>query len=182
MEKGLDFFGFLDEFGFVFEEGEDGGFDGGDAWFEAHDGADVFFAVFFGEVFFFVGFTEEGKDGAIATGGGLDDVGNEFFFGGFVEVFEWLSRVFLVFGEVVVGAVGDAFQFLLSEGEVVFDVVGFLGVMSAFTVGDVEDVEFFTVEANFFVEAEAGFEPFVGEAESVFGAAEVFDFHLFKFA
>ena len=83
--------------------------------------------------------------------------------------------------EVVVATVSDAFEFLLTEGEIVFDVVGLLRVVGAFAIRDVEDVKFFFIEADGLVEGEAICEPFVGEAEAVPGAAEVFDLHLLEF-
>ena len=55
------------------------------------------------------------------------------------------------------------FEFLLAEGEIVFDVVGLLRVVGAFTVGDVEDVEFVGVEADLRIELEAFGEPFIEE-------------------
>ncbi len=49
--------------------------------------------------------------------------------------------MFLVTAQIVVRAVGDAFQFLHAKGEFVLDVVGLLGVERAFSVRDVQDVE-----------------------------------------
>lgn len=42
-------------------------------------------------------------------------------------------------------------------------------------------MEFFTGDADFCVEGEAGFEPIFGELHAVIGVAEVFDFHLLEF-
>lgn len=182
LEEGFDLLGFLDELGLVFKKRENGCFDGGDGWLEAHHGANVGLATFFGEVFFVVSLADEGKDGAVATSRWLDDVRDELFFGLLVEVFERLAGVFVMFSEVVVATVGDALEFLLAEGEVILDVVGLLRVMSALTIGDVEDVEFLLIETDFVVEGEAVGEPFVGEAEAVIGMAEILDFHLLEFA
>ena len=182
LEEVFHFLGFLDEFGFVFQKGKDGGLDGSHLGIESHDGADVGLAAFFGEVFFVVSLADEGEDGAVTTGGGFDDVGDELFLGLLIEVFEGLAGVFEVFFEVVVGAVGDAFEFLNAEGEFVFDVVSFLRVVGAFAIGDVEDVEVLAWDADFFVEFEARFQPLVGEAKSIFFTTEEFDFHLFEFA
>lgn len=181
LEEVFDFFGLFYELGLIFQEGENGGLDGGDGGLEAHDGADVWLAAFLGEVFFVKGFADEGEDGAVATGRGLDDVWDELFFCLLVEVFEGLSGVFLVLAEVVVATVGDAFKFLLAEGEVILDVVSFLRVVSALTIGDVEDVKFFFIESDLVIEGEAVGEPFIGEAEAVFRSAEILDFHLLEF-
>ena len=106
----------------------------------------------------------------------------KLFLGLLVEVFERFVRAFLVHAEVVIGAVGDAFEFLDAEGEFVFDIVGLLRVEGALAIGHVEDVEFLARDADFLVEREAGFEPFVGEAHAVVRVAEVFDFHLLELA
>ena len=195
LQESLHFPGLGDELGLVLQEGKDGGLDGRDVWVEAHHGADVGLAAFLGEVFFVVGFANEGEDGAVATGGGLDDVGKEFLLRLLVEILEGLLPIlvngvsvivfsgqgFGVGAEVVVAAVGDAFEFLLAEGEVVFDVVSLLRIVGAFAVRDVEDVELVGIESDLGIELEALGEPFLGEAQAVFGAAEVFHFHLFEF-
>ena len=121
LEKVLHLFGLVDEFGLVLQEGKDGDLDGSNAGLEAHDGADVGLAAVFGEVFFIVGLADEGEDGAVATGGGFDDVWNEALFGFLIEVFEGFAGVLLVLAEVVVAAVCDTFEFLLAEGEIDYD-------------------------------------------------------------
>lgn len=180
LEEVFDFLGLFDELGLVLQKREDRDLDRCDAGLEAHDGADVCLAPFFGEVFFIVGLADEGEDGAVATGGGLDNVRDEALFGFLVEVFERAAGVLLVLAEVVVATVGDTFEFLLTEGEIVFDVVGFLRVVGPLAIRDVEDVELLFIESDLFVEGEAVGEPFVGEAEAIFGTAEVFHFHLLE--
>lgn len=84
--------------------------------------------------------------------------------------------------QVIVRAVGNAFQFLNAEREFIFQVVGFLGIEGAFTIRHVQDMDVFARHAHFVIEAEAVFQPFIHQAQTVFRPAEVFDFHLFEFA
>ena len=69
------------KFRFVFEQGENGCLDGRNTWLEPHDLADVGLATFLGEVFLVVGLAEDGQQGAVASRGGFDNVGDEPFLG-----------------------------------------------------------------------------------------------------
>ena len=109
-------------------------------------------------------------------------MGNEFFPSFFVKVFQRTAGAFLVAAQVIVRAVGNAFQFLNAEREFIFQVVGFLGIEGAFTIRHVQDMDVFARHAHFVIEAEAVFQPFIHQAQTVFRPAEVFDFHLFEFA
>ena len=122
---------------------------------EAQHGADVLLALVIGESLLVEGFADQREHRAVATGGRLDDVREELLLGFLVEVFERLARAFLVDAEVVVGAVGHAFEFLDAEGELVFDVVGLLRVERALAIRHVEDVELLARDADFLVEREA---------------------------
>ena len=62
--------------------------------------------------------------------------------------------------EVVIRAVGNAFQLLDAERELVFNVVGFLRVKCALAVRDIENVEFLAGNTDFRIESEACFQPF----------------------
>ena len=62
-------------------------------------------------------------------------------FGFLVEIIQRFAAGLLVLREVVIGAVGDAFELLDAEGKLVFDVVGALGIEGALVGGDVVDVE-----------------------------------------
>ena len=106
----------------------------------------------------------------------------ELLLGLLVEVHQRLAGTLLVHAEVVVGAVGHAFQFLDAEGELVFDVVGPLRVERALAVRHVEDVQLLARDADLTVEVEAGLQPLVGQAHAVVGVAEVFDLHLLELA
>lgn len=139
-------------------------------------------AFFIGDGFFSEGFAEDGEEGAIDAGAGLDDVGDVFLFGLFVEVFEGFAGCFLVAREVVVGAVGDAFELLDAEGEFVLEVVGFAGVEGALIFWDVEDVDFVAGDADGFIPFEAFFEPVVCPLEAGAWFYEEFEFHLFEFS
>ena len=52
-------------------------------------------------VFFVKGLAEQSKDRAVTSGRRLYYVGNELFLGGFVEIFNRFSGVFLMLGETV---------------------------------------------------------------------------------
>ena len=69
-EFAVEGFGVGEEFGFVFDEGEDGGFVGGEAGVEAQEGAFFAFDFVFG-----VGGGEDGEEDAVDAEGGFDDVG-----------------------------------------------------------------------------------------------------------
>ena len=180
LEEVLHFLGLFHELGLILQERKNGSLDRSDARLEAHYRADVLLAAFFCEVFFVEGFTNQGQDGSVAAGGGFDNVRDKLLLGLLVEVFERLAGVFLVLAEVVVATIRDTFQFLLAEGEVVFNVVSFLRVMGSLAIGNVEDVELLFIESDLVVKRESLFEPFVGEAEAIFGAAEIFNFHLLE--
>ena len=109
---------------------------------EAQHGARLGVSLVVGDGFLIEGFAEEGERGAVDAGTGLHDMRDEAFLGGFVEVIERFAGVFDVFAQVVVGAVGDAFQLAHAEGEFVFEVVGFFRVERPLAIRDVLDVDF----------------------------------------
>ena len=67
--------------------------------------------------FLVVGGHEEGHGGAGGAGGRLDDMGHVALAGGLVEVLQPLARVGCVLPQVVVGAVGDAFELVPAPRE-----------------------------------------------------------------
>ncbi len=101
-----EFFCFFNEFGAIAQEWEYGRLDGGQVGMEAQDFA---FALF--EFFVLVGVAEECQRGAGGAGGGFDDVGDDLFVVFLIVVLEFFARGLGVLFEVVVGAVGDAFEF-----------------------------------------------------------------------
>ena len=106
------------------EQREDADLDRGHARHEAQHGADVLLALVVGEDFLVEGLADEGQHGAVAAGGRLDDVGQEALLGFLIEVDQGFTGAFFMHAQVVVGAVGHAFQLLDAEGKLVFDVVG----------------------------------------------------------
>lgn len=176
----LNFFGYTDLFSVLFEKREDGGFHGSHFGGEAHHGADVGLAAFFGEVLFVEGLAKKSEYGAVASGGWFHDVGDELFFCFIVAVFERLTGSIIVLGEVVSSTIGNPFEFLDTKGELILDVVGFLGVVGALAIGDIKHVQLLARDADFGIPLQALFEPFVSEAEAVVRVAEKFDFHLLK--
>ena len=60
---------------------------------------------------------------AIDAGARLDNVRDKSLFRLLVEIFERFAARFLMLRQIVIGAIGDAFQFLAAERKIVFDVV-----------------------------------------------------------
>ncbi len=122
----LEFFveglGALGERFLVFEKREHGDFDGSDAGAEAEDDAFFDITLFVGDVFFGVSGAQGREEDTVGADGGLDDVRDEFFLGGFVEDFLRLAGGVGVLGEVVAAAGGDAPEFLHAEGVAEHDV------------------------------------------------------------
>lgn len=109
-------------------------------------------------------------------------MGNEFLPRLFVKVFQRTAGTFLMAAQVIIRPVGDALQFLDAEGEFILQVIGFLGVESAFAVRHVQNMNVFARNPHFVIEAKTVFQPFIHQAQPVFRPAEIFDFHLFEFA
>ena len=148
---------------------------------ETQHGACLGVSLFVSDRLLVEGLAKERERGAIHPGAGLDDMRDEAFLRGFVEIIERLAGVLDVLPEVVVGAVGDAFQLAHAEGEFVFEVVGFLRVEGALAVRDVFDVDLRARDADVLIKFQALLEPVVGELHSVLGAAEILDLHLLEF-
>mgnify|MGYP007004034510 CR=1 FL=1 len=179
-QRSHDLTGFFHELGFVFEKREDAAFDRGHAGVEAHHGAGLGFSLFVGDGFLVEGLANEGQRGAIGASTRFDDMWNEAFFRHFIIVIEGLSAVLDVFAEIVIRAVGNAFEFAHAEGEFVFQIVGFFGVKGAFAIGDIVNVNLRAGDTDVLVEREALLEPVVGELHAILGAAEILDFHLLE--
>lgn len=81
------------------------------------------------DFFFIVGIDQAGQQSPVASGRGFNDVGNIFFLCLFVPITQVFAREFFVARQVEVGPVVDTFQLFPAEGELVFDVIGLLGVM-----------------------------------------------------
>jgi len=109
-------------------------------------------------------------------------MGNEFLPRLFVKIFQRTAGTFLMAAQVIIRPVGDALQFLDAEGEFILQVIGFLGVESAFAVRHVQNMNVFARNPHFVIEAKTVFQPFIHQAQPVFRPAEIFDFHLFEFA
>ena len=87
-----------------------------------------------------------------------------------------------MFADIVICSVGDSLEFLNAKGEFVFDIVCLFGIVSTFAIGHVQNVELCTRNANFFIKFETSFKPLIGELHTVIWMAEIFNFHLLKFA
>ena len=149
---------------------------------KTQDGTGLGVSFLVGDGFLIKGLAEECECGAVHAGAGLHDMRNEAFLGGLVEVVERLAGVLDVFSEIVIGAVGDAFEFAHAEWELVFEVVGLLRVERSFSIRNVIDVDLRAGNADVLVEFEPLLEPVVGELHAVLRAAEILDLHLLEFA
>ena len=106
----------------------------------------------------------------------------DLLFGLFVEIFHRFARALLVHRKIVIGAVGDTFEFLNAEGKFVFDIVSFLRVESAIFIRDVHDMETLAGDPYLLVKLQSRFEPLISETETILGAAEILDLHLLELA
>ena len=141
-------------FGKVFLQRQDGRFVSREGGVEVHDG--TYFAAF--EFFFLVRFAKDSQHESVGADGVFHDVGDILLVGDGVEVIHILARIFLVAGEVVIGAVVDAVEFRPADREEVLDIAGRFRVMREFVV---------IFEAQvFFLEAEA--------EQEVFGSLFIF--------
>ena len=76
---------------------------------KTHHDAGLLLALLIGHHFLVVSLADHRQHRAVATGAGLDDMGNEFLIGHLIDVFHRLFAVLLVFVEIVVGSVGLSF-------------------------------------------------------------------------
>ena len=81
------------------------------------------FAFFVGRLVLRIRFANQRQHCAIDPGARLNHVRNKFLFGVLVEILERFSARLLMLRQIVIGSVGDAFQFLPPERKIVFDVV-----------------------------------------------------------
>lgn len=173
---------FGDQFGFIFQKRKDAHFDGSHLWVKAENDASFFRPFFVGDFFFRVSLTKKGKSGAIHAGTGLDNMGDKFFSGLFVEILEGLAAGGLVLFEVVIRPVSDALKFLRTEGESVEEVIGALGVKGTIVFRHVENGDLAAGEANGLIPSKAVGQPLI-EPLFPFGRAnKKLYFHLFKLA
>ena len=130
-EERLDFSGFGDELGLVFEQWEDADLDGSHPGVELHHDADFLFAFFIGHGFFVISVADYGQEHAVNACRGFDDVRDVPGLGGFVEILHGFAAELLVLREIEVTACGDALELLSAEG-IYRDVDGRLGIVSEF--------------------------------------------------
>ena len=149
---------------------------------ETQHGARLGISLFVGDGLFVERLANERERGAIHAGAGLDDMRHELFLRGFVEIIKRLAGMLDVLREIVIGAVGDALQLAHAKRELVFEVVGFLGIKRPLAVGNVVDFDLRARDADVLVKFQALLEPVVGEPQAVFGTAEKLDLHLLEFA
>ena len=108
-------------------------------------------------------------------------MGNKLFFCFLIKILQRLAAGFLVLFEVVIGAVGDSLKFLGAEGERVEEVIGALGVESAIFLGNVENRDFISGNADGFVPRQAILQPLIEPFFAFRWANKELDLHLFEF-
>ena len=183
----LEFFveraGAADEGFLVLDEGKHGDFYRSNPRREAEHGAFLDVALVVGDVFFGVTGAEDGEENAVDADGGLDDVRDEFFLGGFVEHFLRLAGGERVLAEVVIAAGGDAPELLHAERILKHDVGRALRVEG-------ELLLFVRVERKFRRGETDGDEPLAAPFDPLLVALgpigvlvdEIFHLHLLEFA
>src|ERR1043166_1331782 len=131
-QKVADLTGFADEFGAIFQEWENGGFDRGDARMELQHDARLKLAFLVRGLLLVVGVADEGEDHAVHAGAGLDHVRDVTGFGLLIEILHGFAAELLVLLEVEIPARGDPLQFLGAEWKFKEDVNGGFGVVGQF--------------------------------------------------
>src|ERR1044071_3265596 len=92
------------------------------------------------------------KDGSIHAGAWLDHMGDKTLFCFLIEIIERFSTCSLVLLQIVVRTICHTFQLLHPERELIFDVVGSLGIKGSIRVRDRKDAKFVPRHADVLVE------------------------------
>ena len=132
--------------------------------------------------FLVVGVQPESQHCPVQAAGRFHDVGVVATLRLVVEVGQVLAAGLGVLAEVVVGAVGDAFQFRPAPREAVFDVVAVLGIMGQFVGSVAPKTEVFLAYAVGHIPVEASLDPLFQPLFVRAGFDEVLHFHLFELA
>ena len=82
------------------------------------------FAFFVGRFVFRVRLANQGQHCAIDAGARLHNVRNKSLFRFLIKILERLPAGFLMLGQIVIGAISNAFELLAAERKIVFDVIG----------------------------------------------------------
>ncbi len=129
---------------------------------------------------FIIGIAEEGQHRAVHTGRWLDDVGDNMLVGLFIKVGHLPAAVFGVLPQIVIAAVGDALQLRPAHGEIVVDVVTFLGVMRQFFLAVGTQAQVILPDAETQIPPASLLEPVVEPFICRLRPDEVLDFHLLE--
>src|ERR1043166_8704738 len=136
---------------FVFQKWKNGAFHWRHSRMESEDRPRLHFSLFIGRLVLGVGLANQRKHSAIHPGARLDHVRNKLLFRFFVEIFERLTAGFLVLGQIVIGPISDAFEFLAPKRKVIFDVVSAFGIKRALFVRHGQNMEMITWYPDVFV-------------------------------
>src|SRR5581483_5704067 len=147
---------------------------------------------------FVVGFGQRGQHAAIHARRRFDDEGQDVPIVGLVEVGQPLGRMFVlhhlrgdlefvlvarVGAEIEVLPVGDAFQFLPADGELVEDVYRALGVVRAIRLRHFVELQVLPFQPDLLdPPVQVILDPLLVHRFGVFRVDEVFDLHLLQFA
>ena len=175
LQRGFEFLRFGHQLGLIFGQRDDRGFDGAEVGLELEHQPRALTILGIGQGFFRVGLIQHGEHGALHAGTGFDHKGHDpagwlaFFndlhgqaavavrvlvhFGGEVQ----FGLLFGVIAEVIVRAVGDAFDFIVAVGVAVFQVIRAFGIVREVFLRHILHLNFFTRDADGFPPCEAVF-------------------------
>ena len=155
-------------------EGEHGKLDGSKGSRQVQHGT----CLTVGQLLLLVTVTHDGKEHAVHTDRGLDDVGSIALVTFRVEILNLLATILGMLAEVEVGAGVDTLHLLEAEGHVELDVGSGIGIVSQFVV--VVETVVLCPEAQVLVPLHAGLLPLGEPVELCTGLDEELHLHLFE--
>src|SRR5438552_843073 len=99
-----------------------------------------------------------------------------------IKILERFTATFLVLLQIVVSAIRNAFELLPSKREIVFDVVGALGIKGALSTRYIQHVQFRTPNTDVLVKLQPFFQPVIEPFHPLLCPAKIFQLHLLEFA
>ena len=141
LSKRVHFLRFRHQLRFVFQQRKHADFDRRHARMKSHDRACFRFAFFIRDRFFVERFANQSQHGAIDARARLDHMRHETLLRFLIEIIQRLAARVLMLGQIVIGAISDAFQFLFPKRKLVFDVESALRIKRAIRVRHIENMQ-----------------------------------------
>jgi hypothetical protein len=157
-EERLDFSGFGDELGLIFEQRKTPTLMG-QPGVELHHDASFLFALVIGSDFFVIGMAELRPEHTVHAGRGLNDVRDVLGLGGFIKILHGFAAELLMLREIEATACGDTLKLLSPEGEFVEDVDGRPGIVSELFGRLTVEFEAIALQPDGFIPLEAFAQP-----------------------